>query len=94
MIKGKDKTLYDIHFKIYASGEIHGRVSGKCNGIPTNYLVVVNGNIDGCLWLYAAEDKYALADCLARFFTARPEIYQAVTELMVDDSDSEVTVWN
>lgn len=37
---------------------------------------------------------YALADALARFFAAKPEIHQAVTELMLDDSDSGVTLWN
>ncbi len=68
MIKGTEKTIYDIDFTIYESGDIQGTVKGKYSGSPRNYLALLNGSIrGGNLWLYAAEDKIALADMLADF---------------------------
>jgi hypothetical protein len=88
------KKLYNISFKLYSSGKVQGKVSGKGRGIAKNFLVLLNGNFGGDLSVFSMEETYILAELLVNFLTANPELLQVVNKIMGDENNAGEITWN
>ena len=85
MRKRKDKKLYDITLELYASGKVEGEVCGKGTKNIHNFIVLFDGNFESNFWIVSDGGTYVLAELLVDFLYAEPDIFLAMTEIMLEN---------
>ena len=94
MIKSKDRKIYDIKLELYSSGRVQGKVRGRGKRIVKNFIVLLDADLDSDLWVVSDDETYVLADLLVNFLNSEPEIFLAMTEIMLDERNEEEILWN
>jgi len=94
MIKSKERKLYDIKLELYSSGRVQGKVRGRGKRFVKNFIVLLDSDLEGDLWIVSDGEIYVLADLLVNFLNSEPEIFLAMTEIMLDERKEEEIIWN